>query len=92
MLHKNTNPARSLGPALFSGNISSYWIYIVGPLLGGLFAALVYKLFTNDFACCDMVDNCGNKIKDDCGRIIKQCKRPIVDNCGKPINQYQCPK
>lgn len=81
----STNPARSLGPAIFSNNMGSYWIYVVGPLLGALVAALVYKLFTVDFNCCDKVDDCGNKIRDECGRVLKECRRPMVDNCGKPI-------
>ena len=80
------NPARSLGPAIFSNNIGTYWIYVVGPLLGGLVAALVYKLFTYDFSCCNKVDECGNIIKDECGNPIKECKRPLLDNCGKPIS------
>lgn len=28
------NPARSFGPALFSGTWDSFWIYVVGPLIG----------------------------------------------------------
>lgn len=79
------NPARSLGPAIFSNNLGTWWIYIVGPLLGALVAALVYKLFTVNFNCCDKVDECGNKILDECGRPLKECKRPLVDNCGNTI-------
>lgn len=39
----SVNPARSFGPALLSGNIADVWVFIVGPLLGGVLAALVYK-------------------------------------------------
>ena len=45
----SVNPARSLGPAIvagFGGNgapIGAVWVFIVGPLIGGLLAAMVYK-------------------------------------------------
>jgi aquaporin Z len=32
------NPARSFGPALVSGDWSSYWVYVAGPLAGALIA------------------------------------------------------
>ena len=45
------NPARSLGPALWSEAptaISSLWIYFVACPLGGVLAALVHKFFTSE--------------------------------------------
>jgi len=37
------NPARAFGPELVSGHWSNAWIYYVGPVLGGLIAALGYE-------------------------------------------------
>jgi len=40
------NPARTFGPALALFDFSYLWIYIVGPLLGGGLAAIIYdKVF-----------------------------------------------
>ena len=36
------NPARSLGPALVSRDLSHIWVYLAGPLLGSIVAAVVY--------------------------------------------------
>ena len=36
----STNPARSFGPAIVSGQWQAWWIYWVGPLAGMLLAAL----------------------------------------------------
>jgi aquaporin Z len=37
------NPARSISPAILSGNLTSLWIYVVAPVLGALFATLTWK-------------------------------------------------
>jgi aquaporin Z/aquaporin NIP len=39
------NPVRALGPALVSGQFTALWVYLVGPLLGGIAAAVVYDRF-----------------------------------------------
>jgi aquaporin Z len=46
------NPARSIGPALFSGSVAigQLWLYIIAPLVGGAIAGIVAKtgLFEKD--------------------------------------------
>lgn len=37
------NPARSLAPMLVSGSFVSWWVYIAGPIAGGVAGALVYE-------------------------------------------------
>jgi MIP family channel proteins len=81
----STNPARSLGPAIFSMNMGTYWVYIVGPLLGALVAALVYKLFVHEYNCSNKAGVCGEGLKNECGKPIKECSKPMVDSCGKPV-------
>lgn len=45
------NPARSLGPALVSGNLSMLWIYLLATPLGAMTAVLTCR-FTKGPACC----------------------------------------
>jgi aquaporin Z len=39
----STNPARSLGPAVISGNWNAYWVYWVGPMIGTLLGVAMYR-------------------------------------------------
>ena len=43
----SVNPARSLGPALFVQGtaLSQLWVFWVAPIIGGIIAALVWKIF-----------------------------------------------
>ena len=39
------NPARALGPMLVAGDLTSAWLYILGPIVGGVLGALLYDRF-----------------------------------------------
>jgi aquaporin Z len=49
------NPARSIAPAVVSGNLADIWIYIFAPIIGCLLAVVSCKTVKDD-ACCDQ--NC----------------------------------
>lgn len=36
------NPVRALGPMLVAGDLTSAWLYILGPIIGGVLAAFLY--------------------------------------------------
>ncbi len=43
----SVNPARSLGPAIFVGGtaLNQLWVFWVAPIIGGIIAAVVWKIF-----------------------------------------------
>lgn len=50
----SVNPARSIGPALFSANadaLSSLWVFIVGPLIGSVIAVILWNI-AGPCGCC----------------------------------------
>ena len=40
------NPVRSLAPALFANDLSTIWLYLIAPVLGCVFAGLVWRYFS----------------------------------------------
>ena len=45
------NPARSIGPAIFSGNLLHLWIYIVATILGAILSVFACKLTQKEDCC-----------------------------------------
>jgi MIP family channel proteins len=41
------NPARTLGPMIVAFDFTAVWVYIVGPIIGAVLAALVYDRFAS---------------------------------------------
>jgi aquaporin Z len=42
------NPARSLAPAIISGNFTALWIYLIAPTAGAILAVFVWKIINRD--------------------------------------------
>jgi len=46
------NPARSLAPAVVSGQVQHLWVYLVAPTIGALFATLLCRCVREPGCCC----------------------------------------
>ncbi|UII20753.1 MIP/aquaporin family protein [Fulvivirga ligni] len=46
------NPARSLAPALASGQLQHFWVYILAPVIGASLAILLCRFLNTDKECC----------------------------------------
>jgi hypothetical protein len=42
------NPARSIGPALVSGDLHALWLYILAPLADAALGALAYQFIRDE--------------------------------------------
>ena len=49
------NPARSLAPAVVSGEVTHLWIYLVAPVIGAILAVLACRC-VQDEGCCNRAD------------------------------------
>ncbi|WP_282043262.1 MIP/aquaporin family protein [Winogradskyella flava] len=52
MTKASMNPARSIAPAVISGNLQHLWLYLTAPFIGALLAVSSCKLVKDD-NCCD---------------------------------------
>ena len=39
------NPVRALGPMIVAGQFGDWWVYLVGSVVGGIVAAVIYDRF-----------------------------------------------
>lgn len=68
----STNPARSLGPAIVSGQWEGWWIYWVGPLGGSVAACLVCSLLAKRITVAKLY-----YFDSDHDRLFRRAVRPI---------------
>ena len=44
----SVNPARSIASAVIGGDLSSLWVYIVGPIVGAIVGWAIYRYATGE--------------------------------------------
>ena len=44
------NPARSIGPAVVTGEWADLWIYLIGPVIGAALGATLYQVLRGEFS------------------------------------------
>ena len=44
----SVNPARSIGSAVVGGDLNQLWIYLVGPIIGGIIGYGIYRVIEED--------------------------------------------
>lgn len=54
VLYGALDPARWFGPAVASGNFDNWYVWWIGPLIGALAAAAIYRLALEDRARADV--------------------------------------
>ena len=42
------NPARTLGPMIVTGQFTAAWVYVLGPIVGAVLAAVLYDRFLSE--------------------------------------------
>jgi glycerol uptake facilitator-like aquaporin len=44
----SVSPARTLGPMLVAGKLTSFWLYVLGPVVGAVVAGFAYDRFVGE--------------------------------------------
>lgn len=84
------NPAYAIATGVLSGNWGNLWIYILGPLLGALLAALLYKGLSLPWSCHESnISPCGKTCNDQ--PFFEEWKTCAIegDLMPKPARQFE---
>jgi aquaporin Z len=69
----STNPARSLGPAVVSGEWTGWWIYLIGPVAGALFASVACSALAKRITIAKLYHFDGNSEGD---KLLRRAESP----------------